>query len=94
MKGTTLRKVTRCRLYIMACLALVVLATAAAKAQQEVDPERFDKSSSTRQVKPAASHRKSNKSTRKRRPQKPGTASAKSDSQKGQTGRDAQQAAR
>jgi hypothetical protein len=93
MKRITLTRVRRGSFQLMACLALVLLATAAAKAQQEVDPERFDKSSSTSQVKPV-SHRKSNKSTPKRRPQKPATASAKSDSQKGQTGHGAQQVAR
>jgi len=63
-------------------LLLSLLMTVAMAAQQEVDPERFDKSPGTAQPQRAVSHHKNTKRSQARRARKAVPATAKPDSQK------------
>ena len=63
-------------------LFLFLLMTSAMAAQQEVDPERFDKSWGTAQPHKVVSHHKNTKRSEARRERKAVPATAKPDSQK------------
>jgi len=68
--------------FIFGLLFLSFLMTAVMAAQQEVDPERFDKSPGTAQPKRAVSHHKNTKRSQARRARKAVPATTKPDSQK------------
>lgn len=67
---------------IFGLLILSFLMTAVIAAQQEIDPERFDKSRGTAQAQRAVSHHKNTKRAQARRVRKAVPATTKPDSQK------------
>ena len=79
MKQTRLRPIVN---FSFGLLFLSLLMTTAVAAQQEVDPEHFDKSSGTAQPQRAVSHNKNAKRPQARRARKAVPATAKPNPQK------------
>jgi hypothetical protein len=82
MKQIQLRAIPNFNLCLLSCVISLLLTVTVAAAQQEVDPNHFDTTSSTPQNRTPVSHHKHPKTAQRRRLRKQASATAKLNSQK------------